>query len=46
MMSSDRDKGTVYDSFQLMNQWENRAKQFSQKGQLEKERQGKSALNG
>ncbi|KAM9540026.1 uncharacterized protein ACWYII_038208 [Salvelinus alpinus] len=46
MMSSDRDKGTVYDSFQLRNQWENRAKQFSQKGQLEKERQGKSALNG
>ncbi|XP_064833116.1 uncharacterized protein LOC135547802 [Oncorhynchus masou masou] len=46
MMSSDRDKGTVYDNFQLRNQWENRAKQFSQKGQLEKERQGKSALNG
>ncbi|XP_041741480.1 uncharacterized protein LOC121573500 isoform X1 [Coregonus clupeaformis] len=46
MMSSDRDKGTEYDSFQLRNQWENRAKQFSQKGQQEKERQGKSALNG
>ncbi|XP_019908571.2 uncharacterized protein LOC109616551 [Esox lucius] len=43
---SDRDEGTVYDSFQLRNQWENRAKQFSEKEQQEMARQGKSALNG
>ncbi|KAJ7986946.1 hypothetical protein DPEC_G00333650 [Dallia pectoralis] len=46
IMLSDKDEETVYDGFQLRNQWEKRAKQFSEKGQQEMERQAKSGLTG
>ncbi|XP_067114865.1 uncharacterized protein [Osmerus mordax] len=42
----DRAEVTVYDNFQLKDQWEKRAKLLSDKENQEKERKEKSAING
>ena len=42
----DRAEVTVYDNFQLKDQWEKRAQLLSDKENQEKERKEKSAING
>lgn len=42
----DRVEVTVFDNFQLKDQWEKRAQQFTDKEKQETDRKGKSAING